>query len=57
MLEIRNEVAEIIDGKQPKDNNVLKNAPHSLHAVLTDDMSWGRYGEHAYAMLMVDDFG
>ncbi|CAL1695024.1 unnamed protein product [Somion occarium] len=34
MIQIRKEADEIISGKQPKDNNVLKNAPHPI-AVLT----------------------
>lgn len=34
MISIRKEVDEIASGKQPRDNNVIKNAPHPI-AVLT----------------------
>ena len=34
MIQIRKEAEDIITGKQPKDNNVLKNAPHPI-SVLT----------------------
>lgn len=36
MISIRKEVEEVIEGRQPKDNNLLKNAPHPI-SVLTDD--------------------
>jgi glycine dehydrogenase len=34
MIQIRREAEDIITGKQPRDNNVLKNAPHPLSAVI-----------------------
>lgn len=34
MIKIRAEIAEVESGKQPKDNNVLKNAPHPMHILL-----------------------
>src|SRR5207237_1299141 len=40
MLGIRAEIREIEDGKQPRENNVLKNAPHTAE-VLTAD-AWDR---------------
>ncbi|KAK7695283.1 hypothetical protein QCA50_002473 [Cerrena zonata] len=40
MIQIRKEAEDIIQGKQPKDNNVLKNAPHPV-SVLTED-EWNR---------------
>jgi glycine dehydrogenase len=40
LLEIRNEIKEIENGVAPKDNNVLKNAPHTAAVVMSDD--WNR---------------
>ncbi|NUM31761.1 MAG: aminomethyl-transferring glycine dehydrogenase [Bacteroidetes bacterium] len=36
MISIKNEIDEIASGKYPKDNNVLKNAPHT-HKILISD--------------------
>ncbi len=36
MIAIRAEVDAIASGAQPKDNNVLKNAPHTMHVVCAD---------------------
>lgn len=36
LISIRKEVDEIVEGKQPKDNNVFKNAPHPMSVLLTD---------------------
>ena len=36
MISIRREAEEVIQGKQRRDNNLLKNAPHPI-AVLTED--------------------
>jgi glycine dehydrogenase len=33
MIRIRAEIQDIIDGRQPRDNNLLKNAPHTAQAV------------------------
>ncbi|CAD7700824.1 unnamed protein product [Ostreobium quekettii] len=38
MIAIRGEIQEIIDGKADKENNLMKNAPHPAHVVLSD--SW-----------------
>lgn len=43
MISIRGEIQEIIDGKIPKEDNLLKNAPHSMGALMKE--SW----EHPYA--------
>lgn len=40
LIEIRNEVREVEEGKADKDNNVLKNAPHTAEIVTADD--WNR---------------
>jgi glycine dehydrogenase len=40
MLAIRAEIAEVEQGKQPKDNNLLKNAPHTAPVVSADE--WKR---------------
>ena len=39
LLSIREEIAEIEKGQQPKDNNVLKNAPHTAGSVTADEWS------------------
>jgi glycine dehydrogenase len=41
LISIRNEIKAIEDGKQPKEGNVLKMAPHSLRDLLSDE-SWDR---------------
>ncbi|KAG9314056.1 glycine cleavage system P-protein-domain-containing protein [Chiua virens] len=43
MIQIRKEVDDIISGKQPKDNNLLKNAPHPLSTVVLSDKEWNRH--------------
>jgi len=40
MISIREEIREVETGKQPKENNVLTNAPHPLEVLLTD--SWDK---------------
>ncbi|KAF8349652.1 glycine dehydrogenase [Amanita rubescens] len=42
MVQIRKEAQEIIDGKQPRENNVLKNAPHPMTTVAVADAQWNR---------------
>ncbi|KAH0838023.1 glycine dehydrogenase [Lanmaoa asiatica] len=42
MIQIRKEVDDIISGKQPKDNNLLRNAPHPLSAIVLSDKEWNR---------------
>ncbi|MBT8386111.1 MAG: aminomethyl-transferring glycine dehydrogenase, partial [Ignavibacteria bacterium] len=37
LISIRNEIKEIEDGKADADDNVLKNAPHTLQAVISDE--------------------
>lgn len=44
MVHIREEVDQIVAGKQPKDNNVLKNAPHPISTIALPDDKWDRYG-------------
>ena len=36
LIAIRKEVDEIVSGKQPKENNVFKNAPHPLSSIMTE---------------------
>jgi glycine dehydrogenase len=36
LIEIRHEITEIIEGRYGRDNNVLKNAPHTLIRTLDD---------------------
>jgi len=40
MIRIREEVEDVVTGKQPKDNNVLRNAPHPQSVVIADN--WDR---------------
>jgi glycine dehydrogenase len=42
MIQIRKEAEDIITGKQPKDNNLLKNAPHPLSLMVMSDKEWNR---------------
>lgn len=42
MIQIRQEVDDIISGKQPRDNNLLKNAPHPASAIAVSDKEWNR---------------
>ena len=42
MIQIRKEVDDIISGKQPRDNNLLKNSPHPLFAIVLSDKEWNR---------------
>ena len=37
MIAIRGEIQEIIEGRMPRDNNVLTNAPHTAQAVAATD--------------------
>ncbi|KIK70707.1 hypothetical protein GYMLUDRAFT_150001 [Collybiopsis luxurians FD-317 M1] len=50
MIQIRKEAEEVITGAQPRDNNVLKNAPHPMHVVAVSDAEWNRpYSRHTAA--------
>ncbi|KAK9236211.1 glycine cleavage system P-protein-domain-containing protein [Lipomyces kononenkoae] len=40
LISIRKEIRQIEDGEQPRENNVLKNSPHSLKDLLTGE--WDR---------------
>ena len=40
MIEIRKEIDEIAEGKADKANNVIKNAPHTLEMVATDEWNY-----------------
>jgi glycine dehydrogenase len=37
MVEIRSEIQEVIEGKADKNDNVLKNAPHTALEAMRDD--------------------
>ena len=41
MITIREEAEDIISGKQPKENNLLKNAPHPMSIIASSE--WDRY--------------
>ncbi|KAF8338255.1 glycine dehydrogenase [Cantharellus anzutake] len=42
MIQIRREVDDIASGKQPRDNNLLKNAPHPISVVTQSEKDWNR---------------
>lgn len=42
MIQIRKEAEDIMAGKQPKDNNVLKNAPHPISVIAQSEEEWNR---------------
>jgi len=42
MINIRREAEEVITGKQPPDNNVLKNAPHPMSVIALSENEWNR---------------
>ena len=42
MITIRQEAEDVITGKQPKDNNVLKNAPHPIAVISLSESEWNR---------------
>lgn len=42
MIQIRAEAEEVITGKQPKDNNVLRNAPHPVSVITVSEEDWKR---------------
>lgn len=41
LIKIREEAEEIAAGKQPRDNNIIKNAPHPVHIVSASE--WDKY--------------
>ncbi|KAL9716486.1 glycine decarboxylase subunit P [Leucoagaricus gongylophorus] len=43
MIQIRKEAEDIITGKQPKDSNLLKNAPHPISVMIMPGEKWTRY--------------
>ncbi|KAH9065796.1 glycine dehydrogenase [Lactarius vividus] len=42
MINIRREAEEVMTGKQPRDNNVLKNAPHPMSVIALSEEEWKR---------------
>lgn len=42
MISIRREAEEVIAGEQPRDNNVLKNAPHPISVIALSEDEWNR---------------
>jgi glycine dehydrogenase len=56
LIEIRNEIREIEEGKADKENNVLKHAPHTAEVVTSDN--WDRpysRSKAAYPLPFVKD--
>jgi len=42
MIQIRKEAEDVITGKQPRDSNLLKNAPHPISTIALSDAEWNR---------------
>nr|AAZ14908.1 glycine dehydrogenase [Coprinellus disseminatus] len=42
MIQIRKEADDVIAGKQPKENNLLKNAPHPISVISLSEDRWNR---------------
>ncbi|KAH8928127.1 glycine dehydrogenase [Atractiella rhizophila] len=42
MIRIREEADEVVRGEQPKDNNIIKNAPHPIAVIALSDQEWNR---------------
>ncbi|QRV97568.1 glycine dehydrogenase [Ceratobasidium sp. AG-Ba] len=42
MIQIRKEAEDIITGAQPKDNNLIKNAPHPMSVIVSSESDWNR---------------
>ncbi|TFK30904.1 glycine dehydrogenase [Coprinopsis marcescibilis] len=42
MIAIRKEAEDVITGKQPKENNVLKNSPHPMSVIALSEDKWNR---------------
>lgn len=45
MISIRKEADDIAEGRQPRENNIIKNAPHPI-SILTLE-NWDRYDASA----------
>ncbi|KAF6029658.1 GLDC [Bugula neritina] len=47
LITIRQEIQEVMDGKQPKDNNTLKNAPHTQAVITSSEWNYPYSREQA----------
>lgn len=47
LLSIREEIREIEEGKYSKEDNVLKNSPHTMNSVISDDWKYSYKREKA----------
>lgn len=43
MIQIRKEAEDVATGKQPRDKNLLKNAPHTMSVMILPEDKWNRY--------------
>ena len=43
MIQIRQEAEDIITGAQPKDNNLIKNAPHPMSVIASSEEEWNKW--------------
>ena len=53
MIRIRNEIKEIETGTQPRENNILKNAPHPIEVLVGNE--WDRPYSREYAAYPMPD--
>lgn len=42
MIQIRKEAEDVITGAQPKDNNLIKNAPHPMSVIVSSEEEWNK---------------
>jgi hypothetical protein len=57
MINIRQEAEEVITGKQPRDNNVLKNAPHPISVIALSEDEWNRCVKDEEEVTTTDNAG
>ncbi|KAL8413224.1 hypothetical protein RB594_004739 [Gaeumannomyces avenae] len=49
LIAIREEIREVEEGRQPRENNVLKMAPHPLHDIISGDGDGGAAWDRPYS--------
>jgi glycine dehydrogenase len=55
MIAIRAEVQDIIDGKQPRDRNVITMAPHPVRTLVEDEKTWSSARSYSRAQAVFPD--
>jgi len=54
MISIRKEAEDIITGKQPKENNLLRNAPHPISVIASSEKDWNRLDPFLSSCMKLD---